>query len=398
MSPEICVPAESDREQIAHVLSTSLNLSLERALARAPTFPLQDFRCVYDGDRIVTTAAELHFLQWFGGRSMPMSGIFGVATLPEHRRSGLATAAVRRILEEARERGDPVSALYPAILRPYRSIGYEVAGSYVEHRLAIDAIPEFPREDLLEVEVVDLERDLEGIKGCYHAWARGSTGAIEPTDDAWWTRRVFDWPFDQSFRAVVVRGEGGVEGFASAVREATPGPLDIAFGLACNTFVATTPAALRSLLAYFRGHQGVARWMEWVGPPSDPVSLLVDEQTVELHSRYLWMLRVLDVRAAFEQRGYPAEDGACTIAVHDPLFRANAGPWRIEASDGEVSVEQTTDRPERTIPIGALSAMFSGYLRPRDAARLGYLDPADPAVEVLARLLAGPEPWCPFFF
>ena len=42
--------------------------------------------------------------------------------------------------------------------------------------------------------------------------------------------------------------------------------------------------------------------------------------------------------------------------------------------------------------------MFSGYLRPVDAVRLGYLDGDDPAVEALGAILSGPDPWCPFFF
>ena len=42
--------------------------------------------------------------------------------------------------------------------------------------------------------------------------------------------------------------------------------------------------------------------------------------------------------------------------------------------------------------------MFSGYLRPVDAVRLGYLDGDDPAVEALDAILSGPDPWCPFFF
>ena len=60
-------------------------------------------------------AAEHHFLQWFGGNALPCSGIFAVATSPEHRSSGLASAAVSQIMREAHDRGDPLTALYPAV-------------------------------------------------------------------------------------------------------------------------------------------------------------------------------------------------------------------------------------------------------------------------------------------
>jgi predicted acetyltransferase len=42
-----------------------------------------------------------------------MSGIWGVVTSPEHGGGGLATRAVTMLLEEAREKGPPLNALYP---------------------------------------------------------------------------------------------------------------------------------------------------------------------------------------------------------------------------------------------------------------------------------------------
>ncbi|HEY7401312.1 MAG TPA: GNAT family N-acetyltransferase [Actinomycetota bacterium] len=397
MAHDVRIPQEEDREQIARLLSTSLNSPLERSLARAPGLPLKDFRCAYEGDRVVAAAAEFHFLQWFGGRALPMSGIFAVATLPERRRSGLMSAALRRILEDARGRGDPISSLYPAVLRPYRRLGYELAGTFTQHQLPIDAIPSFAGEDLPDVELADLEHDLDEIEQCYRSWVGARNGAIEPTGRRWWTDRVFNRPFDDTFRVVVARGDARVEGFAAFVRETAEGRLDVSFGLDCNVLVATTDRALRAMLAYFRGHHGLGRWVRWVGPPNDPISLLVDEQHVEQHYRFTWMTRLLDVQAAFERRGYPAEDGACTIAVEDPLFPENGGPWRIEAASGKVAVTRVGGAP-RPVSIGTLSALFTGYLRPADAVRLGLLDADDPAVDVLSRLLAGPDPWCPFFF
>ena len=37
--------------------------------------------------------------------------------------------------------------------------------------------------------------------------------------------------------------------------------------------------------------------------------------------------------------------------------------------------------------------MYTGFLSPHDAVRLGLLDGDDPAVAVLARLFAGPAPF-----
>ena len=111
---------------------------------------------------------------------------------------------------------------------------------------------------------------------------------------------------------------------------------------------------------------------------------------------YRWMLRILDVREALEQRGYPPVSGEATIAVEDGLFPDNRGPWRIVAADGKISVEPAEARRVHPIPIGALSAMYTGYVSPFDAARLGLIDRND--VPFLASLFAGRDPWMHDFF
>jgi Sterol carrier protein domain len=58
----------------------------------------------------------------------------------------------------------------------------------------------------------------------------------------------------------------------------------------------------------------------------------------------------------------------------------------------------TTTSNRRPLPIGAFSSMFSGYLRPVDAVRIGYLDRDDPALGALGAVLSGPDPWSPLFF
>ena len=76
VTADIRIPSEGDREQIARVLATSLHFPLENALARSPTFPLDDMRCAYVDDQVVATAAESPFTQWFGGSVNPNNSVF----------------------------------------------------------------------------------------------------------------------------------------------------------------------------------------------------------------------------------------------------------------------------------------------------------------------------------
>jgi predicted acetyltransferase len=400
MTADIRTPSEDDRAQVIDVLRTSLNFPRSWAEERGSTTQLADYRCAYEGGRLVATAAAYRFRQWFGGRDLAASGVYAVATLPEHRGMGLGSAVVLQVLRDAREEGASVSALYPAVLRPYRSLGFELGGSFSEHRLPLDAIPSDLGTDLPPVLEFDPDRDLVGLRACYRAWARHGNGPVEPTDDDWWMRRILR-PFgDAISRAVVVRADdGSIEGFAAfRYADADGGHLEIDFGLECLAFSATTERATRAMLAYFRSFRGVGLWIQWCGPPEDPIAMLVPEQQITTPFRFRWMLRLLDVRNALAARGYPPVDADVVVAVDDPAFPENAGPWRLTVHGGEAAVEPAPDARVEPMPVGILSTLFSGFLTVPDAVRLGYLRSDDPAVAGLQQLLAGSDPWCPFFF
>ena len=395
---EIRPPRDEERAAVATVLGTSLNFPIEPAIERSHRFQLDDMRVALIDGAVASVAAEFRFDQWFAGRALACNAVWGVATLPEHRGRGLASATTEAVMRAGRDRGAVVSALFPAVVAPYRGLGYELAGTFTKHRIAIDAIPN-SAGDGPHVQLVDIERDTEGVRACYRAFASRHTGPVEPTTDDHWTDRILRRTDDESRRAVVVREGGMVTGFLVTGREADPGPLDVAFGLWTEAFVANTEPALRSLLAYVRRFGGLGKWFQWSGPPNDPIGLLADDQTLSVDMHYRWMLRLLDVQAAFEQRGWPAIDAEVVFSVEDPLFPANVGPWRLRVEGGAATMtREEAGAAGPPIAIGALSSMFSGYLHPADAARLGLLTADDQTLAALAALLAGPDPWSPFFF
>lgn len=394
---EIRRPTEDERTEVAQLLRVSLNLSRAFVDERSRSLPLEDVRCVFEDGRPVATAGERRFTQWFGGHELAMSGIWGVATVPERRGRGLASTAIMELLRGARERGDPLTALYPAVLQPYRRLGYAIAGSYVTHEVRIDDLPDDVRS-AATVEPYDPDRDLEDIRQCYRRAMAPHNGPIDSDDRRWWTERILGhWQRDDIHRVVVVRGDDGVEGYASFVQEPHEGVLDISFRLACKHLVATTPAAYRALLAYVRGFGGIGQALRFTGRPDDPLSHLVEVQRLAVESNHRWMLRLLNVESALEGRGYAPVSGDIAFEVDDPHFEANRGPWRLVATDGHVTVERV-ERAGTTIDVRALSAMYTGFLAPADAVRLGWLAPEEPVVTFLSSLLAGPAPFMLDFF
>ena len=408
MTPVVRTPTEDDRSQVIDVLRTSLNFTQAWADARGPTMPLSDYRCVYDEDRVVSVAAAHRFRQWFGGRDLDMSGIHAVATLPEHRATGMASAAVLQILREARESGVPLTALYPAVLRPYRKLGYELAGTYSEHRLNLEDIPSALGGDLPDVEILDVERDLDD-GGCYRGWIRQHNGPLEPTDDTWWTKRILS-PWGEAIsRAVVVRSEGGVvEGFVAFRHSAIEGGhLEIDFGLECLAFAATNGSRDTGLAVVTSARTAVLGvWVQWCGSPEDPIAMMLLDQKISTQFRYRWMLRLLDIQGALRGRGYPAiarghdrargsalppSGSLAAPVVHDGTANVEPAPDAERASDPGwdllLPVQRLPARARRRTP------RIPGSGRSRHRSARTALRRCRPLVSLLLLTSTEDEPW-----
>jgi predicted acetyltransferase len=277
-------------------------------------------------------------------------------------------------------------------------MGYELAGTMTRHAVALDDLPRGPAGPLT-VEEYDPARDLDGIRACYRASVSGHEGPIDSDDPDWWPQKILGrWFSDDVQRAVVARGTSGIEGYASFTFGSDQGPLDFEYSINCRHLVATSVEGWASLLTYLRGFRGLGRTLKFTGPPAHPVALLVEEQRVRPAWSFQWMLRLLDVVGALEGRGYPPVSGEMVLAVEDPLFPENRGPWRVVAEGGVMSVSPAGAGADRVRPIsiGTLSCLYSGFLSAYDALGLGLVDEAE--APGLARLFGGPAPWMHDFF
>ena len=78
--------------------------------------------------------------QWWCGRAVPMAGVASVKVAPEDRGRGLARRLMTALLDEIAARGYPLSALYPATMPLYRSLGWEL-GRHAGYRRHPRAVP-----------------------------------------------------------------------------------------------------------------------------------------------------------------------------------------------------------------------------------------------------------------
>jgi predicted acetyltransferase len=138
----------------------------------------------------------------------------------------------------------------------------------------------------------------------------------------------------------------------------------------------------------------MTRTVSWPGPIDDPLGCFFDQGAVRLRSRIFCMTRLLDVAKALTARGYPpGSDEELALAVADPLFPDNDRAICLRVANGIAEVGSTGSATVR-VDVGTLAAIYTGWLHPWDAARMGRLAGASPMqLAVLGRLFSGPKPW-----
>jgi predicted acetyltransferase len=93
---------------------------------------------VEDGRIIGGAAAASYRMTVPGGGQVAVAGVTAVGVQPTHRRRGIATALMRAQLDDVRERGEPLAALFASEGGIYGRYGYGAAAFLGEINLEVE--------------------------------------------------------------------------------------------------------------------------------------------------------------------------------------------------------------------------------------------------------------------
>jgi predicted acetyltransferase len=322
------------------------------------------FLGAFDG-RVPAGAAMIHDLrQWWLGREVPCAGVASVKVAPEYRGGGIGRRLMTALLDEVAARGYPLSALYPATMPIYRSLGWELAGGKYVAAMPARSLRALvgPDEDAqggVRPKTADVRRagpddaaEVIALIGRSHLAARDA-GPL--TWDEGPTRQWLSRPDLYSYLA-------GDDGFA-AYRWDGGGHENVLV----ERVHATTPESLRALWSVIASNSSVARTVTALTAPNDPFWWLTAERDATIAKRSLWMLRVVDAPAAIAARGFPpAVAASVPLQLHDRSRPANAGRWRLTVADGkgELAADGAAGPagPAAPLTMGArgLAALYAG--------------------------------------
>jgi predicted acetyltransferase len=396
-----------DMEQFVDAIGAiSHYFGAERDLERAERFsrnlPLERMHAAFDGDRIVGGAGAFPFQLTVPGGPVACAGVTVVGVLPTHRRRGLLTAMMRVQLEDIRDRGEPIAALWASEEPIYRRFGYGLASLCGEIDLASGyAGLREAADPTASSRLVTLEEAKSVLPPVYDRVRAYTPGMFERTQ-AWWESRNLADPAER-------RQGGGIKN--ALVLELVGEPAGYALYRVFSKFeygsstgrvevieaVADGPTATRELWR-------VLLEMDWLATLE--ADLLPIDHPLLHQLRYprrmrmriadaLWV-RLVDVGAALSVRAYGG-NGPVVFEVEDAFLSENAGRWRLAGG----KAEPTDEEADLALDVGELGAAYLGGFTFAELVRAGavrQLRDGGAARADAVFLTDAPKPWCPEIF
>lgn len=349
---------------------------------------------------------------YFGGRSVGLTGVGAVVLLPEHRGKGAGKVLMREAMLEAMSSDRPLAGLFPATLPVYRSAGFEQAGARVETALTLNQIR--PRRECvaawndkdLRLEAIANSEEIRArapdahsvhasIRDLYARVAPAFDGHLDRPANVWRTQ-VYALKREPTHGYAIRRlSTGRVEGYF--FYHQTRG--DSGIELLVRDAVCETPAAWARFLGFLADHWSTSDRAVWMVPAQHPALSMLSEDYFKSSHAVSWMLRVMNVRRALEDRGFaPSLRTSFALRVSDDLFPENQGTWRVAIEAGRARVSRGDDaEPAVALDVRTLAPIFSGWQTPRALRAAGLVACADDAMlDNVAAAFAnahGSTPW-----
>lgn len=376
-----------------------MELDEERMERFSRNLPLGRMHAAFEGSRIVGGAGAFPFEMTLPGGTVRTAGVTVVGTYPTHRRRGVLRALMRAQLDDVRERGEPVAALWASEDTIYGRFGYGMA-SFVGDASIPAEYSEFthalPRPGSLRL----VEQD-EALAVFPRIWdrVRRRTPGMLSRSRTWWELRVL--------AERLVGGQGGPKRFV--LLEDQRRPVGYAVyrhkpaweeGIAQNELEVVEAVALDGLPTaqiwrFLLDIDWSARYSARLPLDHPLLWLLAHPRRMRFRVLDGLWVRLVDVGAALTARRY-ATDSSLVLEVQDAFCPWNEGRWRI--ADG--AAKRTRAAPQIRCDVAALGSVYLGGVSFSQLVRGGRVEELrrGAAVRADAMFAAGRHPWCPEIF
>jgi predicted acetyltransferase len=408
--PNLATPGDADIPALARLIHFAFASPVEGAAAWLRSNGVENLRVVRPrgapDSPPIGTLMRIPMGQHFGGRSVPMTGIAGVAVAPEARGGGLALgmmrAAIRAIADET-----PLSALYASTQSLYRQAGFEQGGQRVQTTVPLSTINVRERAGQL-VQLTDAHKP--AVKACYARFAPSFDGPLDRGPYVWGRIESYH---GESYEGFGVLAPGGnpadpaspLDGYVYINQRRKPTVAFSKHDIYVSDVAFATPGAGRRILGFLSDFAMVADAVTFNGPAHHPLLAFMPLQLYTTFSKEVWMVRICDFKRAIELRGWPRSTGAtATVSVSDDLVDRNNGVWEIAIADGVGRAKRVSADPgagPADIVAGDIRGfvpLYTGLMSPAQARLAGFVTGSDRAIDSAGAIFRAGAPWTSDFF
>ncbi|MEU2713587.1 GNAT family N-acetyltransferase [Streptomyces sp. NPDC007205] len=377
----------------------------ERELDRSVT-EFDRSLAVWDADAIVGTSGAFSFRMTVpGGAVVPTAGVTMVSVAATHRRRGILTSMMRRLLDDAHDRGEPLAALFASEPAIYGRFGYGTAtyqlNAEIDTGRVTLALPAGTDEVRLRyAPPADVLKECEAV---YAALVPRRPGMLL-RQPGWEQAGLLDPDRGRNgasaLQCVVAEQDGEVTGYARFRTKEGWGPGGHDGTVTLEDLAALDPATEAALWRFLFGID-LMTTLTVRGRPVDEAwqHLVSDIRRCRPRLRDAGHLRLVDVGAALSARTYLAPVDV-VLDVEDTFCPWNAGRWRLTGDAEGASCERTSDTAELVLSVRELGAACLGGVSLLSLAGAGRVRELRPGALAEASVAFGSAmaPWLPHGF
>jgi len=358
----------------------------------------------FDGGSAVAGAGAFTFDMTVPGPvSIPCAGVTVVGTLPTHRRRGLLSRMMRAQLDDIRDRGEPIAALFASEETIYGRYGYGLAS--LRHEVRLPRTSASMRSDAPArtgaVRLIEQDEALRVFPRIYERARRVTPGFISRSRAWWEIRRLRDDadrrpPGAGPLNYALFEFDGRPSAYALYRLAQSEEQGHWTRRLRVTEAIATDVTGMREIWRFLFGIDWVDEILAWLLPVDHPLMHMVSRlDRLDLGVETGLWVRLVDVGAALSARGYVA-DGRVTFEVVDAFCPWNEGTWTL--ADG--TARRSTRAPDLRLDVTALGATYLGGFSFTQLARAGLVEETRRGGLARADAMFATDraPWCPELF
>lgn len=296
----------------------------------------------------------------FDGHHCKMTGIGGVATLPQYRRRGGIRGCFEKALVDMYERGYEFSYLYPFSTAYYRKFGYELCCEKLTYKLELSFLPNYKTEGFCEL-AEPSDTHLEDVKAIHKTWQAKYNMMVENEDcDYLWLSNTNPVK-DQEFTYLYKDTHQIPKGYMTFKNQNTPEGRTIQ----CSRFVYTDLEGFQGLLNLARSFSSDHKYLVFSLPAEQYITALLPEWSMgagTCNRTLSGMARVIHVENVLKKARYRGT-GTLSIAINDPYIKENNQTFHICFENGKLNKITTDDAyADIILSIADFSRLIIGCL------------------------------------